>query len=472
VITRTGAIPSDLVLQRDEHVKLRRSWLLWALFGLFPLYWILGFAGFIQAVFGIVLIFMLFVRGGSLHMPKLFMAWVLYLVWAAVCAVQLRAFTDIMSFAWRWSIGLTALLLFLYIYNTPRERLPSRSVVAALGWFWIVAVAGGFFGMLKPEFTLVTLAQKMLGGLATNGFVKQMTTVRTASPTTFGNTGIHRPLAPFIFTNQWGSGYSMSLPFAIAWAAETRSKTWRTVLVFLIIISIVPLVASFDRGGWISTSFAVTYALLRLALSGNRRTSRAARHMIVVLAIVGLGVLASPLFQLINYRVQSNYSDKARSRLYTSSWTVGLSSPVFGYGATVPFTQVGISAALKYSVGTQGIFWTVLVSQGFVGEFFFLLFLVLLFFKTYRIGSSRGGRDPTARFWAHISIVAAGAQLFVYEYYPWGILIIFCSGAIALREWAPPVRTRRWGPGAYPIAIGPVSASAGAPNAAAGNGRE
>ena len=438
------AIPQSVSLTTlNPPVRLKRSWLLWGLFAGFPLYWILGLGGFIQAIYGVLLIFMLFFRGDTVRMPRACLAWVLYCAWALICAFQLSSFEDAVSFVWRWSISISALLLFIYVYSTPRDRLPSRKIIAALGTFWIVAVMGGFFGLIAPSFQMTTIVESLLpDSIAADPFVKALTHVRTASPTEFGSTGIHRPLAPFIFTNQWGSGFALTLPFAIAWAATTKSRTWRRTLVFLMLISIVPLITSFDRGGWLSTAFAVSYALIRLALSGNRRTSAAARHLLILVVVVAIAIFASPLYQLIDYRLESNFSDVARTRLYESSWVVATRSPIFGYGATVPFSEVGISAEFKYNIGTQGMFWTVLVSQGFVGVFFFLLFFAFLFFKTYRIGSSRGGRDPTARFWAHISIVAAGSQLPIYEFYPYGIMVIFVAGAIALREWAPPPRPK------------------------------
>ena len=52
---------------------------------------------------------------------------------------------------WRAASYFSATVTFVYVYNTPRERLPSARVVSLLAGFWIVTVAGGWLGVILPQ---------------------------------------------------------------------------------------------------------------------------------------------------------------------------------------------------------------------------------------------------------------------------------------------------------------------------------
>ena len=125
----------------------------------------------------------------------------------------------------------------------------------------------------------------------------------------------------------------------------------------------------------------------------------------------------------LQYKVDSN---STRLNLYQEAFAGALESPLFGHGTPRPGP-----IADEPSIGTHGQVWLVLFSQGFPGLFFFLGWIVFLLI------SSRKARS-VAGVWCHVVVLMGAAQAFYYELAGTGLIIIFMSGALALRD---PFRT-------------------------------
>ena len=95
---------------------------------------------------------------------------------------------------------------------------------------------------------------------------------------------------------------------------------------------------------------------------------------------------------------------------------------MIGYGGPRPYG----GPKLIPNMGTQGQFWLVLFSQGFVGAFFFVMFLMTV------IGATR--RGPLVTFWCHVTLTIALVQIFVYDMIPVQLHLIFIVAALGIRE--------------------------------------
>jgi hypothetical protein len=426
---------------REGTPHLRPAWLVNLMFlGLF-VWWGLGVSGFIQVVLAVPIVVALFVRG-KLRVPRSYLLWVCFLAWMLVTYVQVKGISHTISFGWRGSLYIAAGLLFLYVFNMPRDRLPASSVVKTLAAFWVLTVVGGVIGMVLPKINFTTPFEKLLPAstVAGNRFVFDLVHASTASLNAFAGTSIHRPKSPFIYTNQWGSAFALTLPFAVAalMGGAIRSKLWRVGLLLLIGFSIVPLVFSLDRGSWFSVGVSMTYATLRLAAGRNRKMARIARGLIVGGIVVGAFVLLSPLWALIQLRLGHGYGDQTRALLYESSIQAVAQSPLLGYGTPVSVTLINPNAPLVGpSVGTHGQFWTIVVAHGIPGVALFMGWWLVALFKTGRRLPGSAGRDTNAHFWAHVAIVAGVIQMGYYELIPWGLFIMMTAVAVAWREAAP-----------------------------------
>lgn len=415
-------------LRQPRSALLPPAWPIYGLFLGLYVWWALGLGGFIQAMITLPLLFVLLWRGGFLEVPRRLWVWLLFLAWMVVCALQIRDFTKLFSFGWRGSIYVGSTLLFLWLFNTPREILPASTVVKVMALFWVMVVLGGIFGSLVPNVSFTTPAEVLLpSALTQNDLVKGMVHPSTSSERAFTGTGIYRPKVPFFFTNMWGAVFALTLPFALGALSVLRSVLWRRLLMVMLVVSIAPLVFSFDRGAWLSASVGVAYAVFRV-LRGPR--AKAARLLIVGLVLLATIVMVSPLGSLILFRLQHGYGDEKRQLLYETSVDSVLARPIFGYGSTVPLGGRPNSP----SVGTHGQLWLILVSNGIPGAIFFFGWFVYAFFRTWRFPPPESDRDGNSRFWAHVVVGVALVQAPYYEWIPWGLPIVMVAAALAWRE--------------------------------------
>jgi O-antigen ligase len=407
--------------------------------GLFA-WWALGVGGFIQVVLAVFMAVSLAVRG-NVRMPRAFLIWIAFLAWMLLTFVRVDDLPSAVSFAWRGSFYFAAGILFLYVFNLPRDRFPASSLVKLLAAFWVLTVVGGMVGMVLPQISFATPFEKLLpaGVVSGNRFVYDLVHASTAALNAFSGTGIHRPKSPFIYTNQWGSAFALTLPFALAalTGGILRSRLWRTALLALLGVSILPLVLSLDRGSWFSVGVSMTYAVLRMAAGRSRRMAQLARGLIVAGVLIGALLLLSPLWGVISLRLNNGYGDRTRVLLYESSIQAVTASPILGYGTPVSISLVNPDApTVGPSVGTHGQFWTIIVSHGIPGVVLFVGWWLVAFFRTGRRLPMGSGRDTNAAFWAHVAILAGILQMGYYELMPWGLLIMMTAVAMALREKA------------------------------------
>ena len=401
-------------------------WLTW-MFGGVGIWWATGLIGFIQLIVGLPLMLWLVVRR-RLAVPKGFAIWLVFLGFVVLSLTQVSGSSRYLSYAWRTGLYVSSTMFFLYVYNASRHQLPARRVINGLAVFFAVTVLGGFIGMLTPAFGFASPLELILPrSITSNEFIKALVHPSTTAPRAFAGTSVHRPKAPFPYTNQWGAAYAISLPFAIAAYRAARTTIARNLLLGLLIVSTVPLVVSLDRGAWLSTALAMGYAVLRLAQGRRKKAAFAFAGLIGLLVLV---VAVSPLGDLVSLRLDNGYGDDKRALLYTSSIDVVKASPLLGEGTPVPLEDRPDSP----SVGTHGQLWTLLVSHGVPATAAFCGFVGWMFLVTARRRRLPPDREIDIRFWCNVALLAGIVQLPFYELLPWGLPMLMCAGAVAWRE--------------------------------------
>src|SRR5690606_10865637 len=98
--------------------------------------------------------------------------WLLFLLWVTLGAATLweaapGAVDDggggralVFGYRFGWYVACTIVLVWLV--NTPARQLPDRVVHRVLAAVFCVAVLGGLLGLLAPELTISTLAERVL----------------------------------------------------------------------------------------------------------------------------------------------------------------------------------------------------------------------------------------------------------------------------------------------------------------------
>jgi polysaccharide biosynthesis protein PslJ len=395
------------------------GWQAYAIFGLLPVWWLLGLSMFMWPLIAVPLLFSMVLHRWRLVTPRRFGVYVLLLLWMAVSGLQLHGAERIMAWAWRGSFFIAGAILFIYILNAPERRLPTRTIVNALAFYWVLVVMGGWVGVLFPHFQLDSPAQKLLPhSVVNNQYVFAHVHLQFAEVQHFLGFPVGRPETFFAYTNAWGSAFAILTPFAIASLLRARPGGWRTLLRVSFAASIVPVVFSLDRGLWISLSVGVTYAAVRFGL---RRDFRLVGLIIGAALAIAVALLLTPLGTLASGRFSHKTGDAGRlQRDQAATQQVG-NSPLFGYGAPQPNTVAGQS-----NVGTESEVFLLVYSHGYPGLALFFLWFAYTLFRSARF------RTPEA-FWAHIVILVACLQTPYYELTE-RLPIVMVAAAIAYRE--------------------------------------
>jgi len=289
---------------------------------------------------------------------------------------------------------------------------------------------GGVAGAVLPTLSFTSVTEKLLpASITSNQFIRSLVHPTAASPLAYG--GIHRPRIPANTTNEWGSMYAVSLPFAIAAMSILKSKLWKNALLLTIILSAAPLVFSSNRGAWLAVGVAVVYAVARLSVTTGP-AGRTGRAMVVGLVVVAAVVLLSPLYTLIYTRLfVTDYSNQGRIQEAQLALNYVKQSPLVGYAT--PFIAPEQVGHQQPPIGGTGQMWELLVSQGVPGFILYSSWFVYVLLKTVRRPRRSGGNLAIMRFWPHVAILAGLVQFPFYELLPWGLPVMMVAAALALR---------------------------------------
>jgi hypothetical protein len=413
-----------LAADRVDHAlpsghTLPRGWQAYAIFGLMPVWWLLGLSMFIWPLVAIVLAGSMAMSRRTVFAPRRFGVFLLMLGWMVVAGLQLSDGQRIMAWAWRGSIFVAGAVIFLYLLNIPERRLPTRSIVNAMALFWMVVVAGGWFGVLFPAFELSSPMQHLLPhSIVRNQYVYAHVHLQFAQVQHFLGFPVGRPETFFAYTNAWGSAFAILTPFAIASTLGARPGAWRTLLRLTFVAAVVPVVFSLDRGLWLSLSVGLTYAAIRFAL---RRDYRLVALIAGAFVCIAVALAVTPLGGLASGRFSHKTGDAGRLQRDQAATQRITSSPLLGYGAPLQNSVAGQS-----NVGTESEVFMLLFSFGFPGLCLFFLWFAYSLFR------SAHWRSPDA-FWAHVVILIACIQAPYYELTE-RLPFVMVAAAIAYRE--------------------------------------
>ncbi|HEX7135021.1 MAG TPA: O-antigen ligase family protein [Iamia sp.] len=410
------------VLGRGARARLHRlpaHWPLTLCIGGFPIWWALGLGALIWPLFAIPLAVRMITRRRRITVPVGFGAWLLYLGFVLLSYTALEGSATV-PFAWLWRLAnyVSCTIFFLAICEADEDEIGTDRIVRLLAFFWIITVAGGWLGVLMPYGGIPSLTERLLPtGMASNEFVQELVRPEFAQVHEILGYPLGRPKAPFIYTNDWGSVYALLLPFFfLSWlqAPDLRRRSWAYLL---LLASLIPVFVSLNRGLWLSLGVALIYAASR---SGE--LARMARRALLALVTVGmLLIVFTPVGTLVESRAENDHSSAGRSLLYGEAFRITADSPIIGLGGPRPYEGNKIIPM----VGTQGLFWTVLVSTGYVGLLVFLAAWLRWIWET------RAG--PPVTFWCHVVLIIGLVQIFVYDLIPSALHLVFIAAALGFR---------------------------------------
>ena len=402
VANRPGALP---------------AWPVTMVFVFFPLFWLAGVTAFVAPIAGAACLFLMSVRG-RIRLPRMWLAFVAYAIWMLASASMIDTGGRMLGFAQRWTTLVGAGIVAVYVFNAA-ERLTRRRVLGAMAWFVGWLAVGGYLGMVRPYMRIRTpMLALMPSNIASNDYVKELLSPRFAEvQQPYGAAQpFVRPAAPFPYTNGWGHAFVLLLPLMVALWLVAERRTRRAV-VLLVLACLPPALATLNRGIFVGVAVLVAVAALRL-----RRHIRLGHVLLasVPVGLLGAGVLASGALDRLGQRTSTSSTTADRASLYREAFDRTLASPLLGYGAPRP------SGVLDISVGTQGQFWNVMFSHGFVGLALFLTLVWGLALVTRRT------RDLASAF-VHGTLVVVSVTILFYGLEGMNVLILMVTAALLQR---------------------------------------
>lgn len=339
--------------------------------------------------------------------------------WIVLSGVQIRSPQAMVMFGYRASLFASGAVLFVWLWNTPSRVVPTRTLVELLAAFWLVLVAFGYLALLFPMVDAPSPLQQLLpGALRADDYVRDLTGIAFAEVQgILGNT-VARPSAPMVYANGYGSTLGILTPFFfLAWIVQATPRR-RRVGIALLLVAVVPAVASLNRGLWLSVGVALSYVALRTLVRGDARTAR--NVVLAGVVLVGIVVL-TPLRGMVEVKFAGREDgDATRSTVYEEALEYSARSPLLGHGGPVAREDVAVA------VGTHGLIWFLLVSHGIPAAALFLTWLGGIVWKGVQL------RGPTGT-WAAASAVVCAFQVPIYGLLP-QIALLGVIGAIILRE--------------------------------------
>ena len=195
-------------------------------------------------------------------------------------------------------------------------------------------------------------------------------------------------------------------------------RLWRRVIGALLLLSLIPLVFSLNRGAWIALIVLVAYAAIRFAAAGDYRAVRA---ILAVVAVAVVVTLATPLGGLIVSRLQHGHSDAGRQTRDIAALELGnsrLSSASERHNRPPirPRPQSGHTAKCSSSSSHRA---SRASSSSSVGS---------------PTASSERRKGIAVVFWCHVVILLFLVQMPFYELTAFQLMVLAAALALAWRE--------------------------------------
>ncbi|WP_426565836.1 O-antigen ligase family protein [Angustibacter sp. McL0619] len=429
----------------------RTPWPYYGMIAAFPIWWAIGLGPVVFPLLAVPLAWQL-AKLRPLRLPPGWIIWVCFLGWVLLSGTMLGMHPPdtlagsptarLLPFTSRYLSYLSATVVLLYVYNAPDRLLSIARTVSVQALLFVEVIGLGVLGVLFPRFTFTApLAHIVPAGMSGQNYLVQRTQLSFAQLQSVLGYPAPRPAAPFAYTNAWGEISSLLAVWFIVWGWSRRERWGKPVTLAVLLVAAVPTVYSLNRGMWAGVAVALVYIGLRRALHGHLLQALIGA---VAVALVALGVLASPLGATIQERFAHPHSNEARASVSAAAIKGAMTSPVLGYGSTrdvVGSNQsitVGRSASClkcgNAAIGGAGHLWLLIFSQGFVGAGLYVLFFLRCLWV------SRRSRAMVALAGSTVMIMGL-LYMFVYGHVGMPLLLYMTAAALMARasQSPPPV---------------------------------
>jgi hypothetical protein len=416
---------------------------------LYPLWWALGLGVLIFPITGAAMLFLLVRRraaGRPLRLPPGFAWWAIFLIAVVVSIAALgadpagtvpeRATERLVAVVYKLSMYVSLTVLLIYAGNLTEAELSRRRLVRLLAGMFVLTVAGGLLGMVAGTFEFTSPVEWLLpSGVRNKGFVRSLVHPYAAQIMDLVGAEKPRPAAPWGYTNTWGNNFCLLAPWLMVAAWWSRGAGKKLLAVLCLAVSVIPAVASLNRGLWIGVGLLIAYVAFRYVLAGRLWILAA---LPVAAAALAVAMIATPLGDTVQARLDNGKSNGVRSFLIEKALDGFTGSPVIGYGGTRNTLggrnsiTVGESAGCErcgnFTVGGNGQFWQLIYAHGAAGAVGYLGFFA------YGLWRFRRDRSPIGIAGSAALVTSFSAMLW-YNSLVTPLAFMVLAYALLWRNW-------------------------------------
>ncbi|GAA0959706.1 O-antigen ligase family protein [Virgisporangium aurantiacum] len=425
--------------RRPEPKPGRGRLVTWIIIG-YPVWWALGLGVLIFLAVAPVMVMTLFRQhraGRKVQLPPGFGWWLAFLavVVAGVAAlgadpqgtVPDTASGRMVAVVFRFGQYLALTVFLIYLGN--RTALSQQKHVKLLGWLFVVTVAGGLLGTFAGTFEFTSPVELLLPKhIAKMGFVQSLVHPSAAQVMDLIGDPKPRPAAPWGYTNTWGNNYCLLVVWFIAAAKR------RVLAVGCLLVSLIPVIYSLNRGLWIGLGVMGVYVAVRMAMRGRLG---ALVTVVGTALVLGVALTVTPLGDVVNARLDNGKSNGVRMYLTERAVDGMVESPLIGFGSTRSTMGGRNSIAVgpnsrcercgSFTIGGNGQLWQLLYAHGLLGTVTYLGFFLYGLWRFRRDHSAIGIAGSAA-------IVASLAAMFWYNALVTPLAWTFCAYALLWRN--------------------------------------
>jgi hypothetical protein len=372
---------------------------------LWPVWWLLGIGEYAPVLFAIPMVRRMYHWRASgrrpIRVPPGFGIWLLFLLitFAGLATLSQTApdtvATSVADRLFSWGLRtisyLATTVILLYVGNLTEKELPRRQLGYLLGLLAIYTIIGGLAGTFLPTRSFTSPFALIVPNSLQQSNSEIQLMLHPSTDQVMNTLGYAegRPTAPFTYTNMWGNSLAILLPWLVVTWCSQGTKRQRRIGVTALVLSIIPIVYSLNRGVWIGLGLAAIYLAMRFAARGKLAMIGA---LAFVFALTTLVVFATPLQTIISQRLSHGASDTARSTGSQLALQEGIASPIMGWGdtrhqigAAGGSIAIGRTASCNrcgdHSIGSAGQVQQLLITTGGLGTALYVSFFL---YSTWR----------------------------------------------------------------------------------------
>jgi len=355
-----------------------------AYFGAFFVFWVLGID---QLFFGVVCVagFFTYLATEEPKPGKEVLFFALFIVATFFSAFQIATMDRYITYVRNEGVYISMLLIFLSAtFASARKADVTDKLYFALLLFSIQCSLVAFFASNGYSITFKSLAGYVLPDMGSKYISGMLNKSSVQAEASWFSKGFYRPRGLMMYPNTMAG----ILASTMAIKAYFVYKFWRDgfkvfalICLGLIYMDIFSIYSSLSRSTWIGLAIALVFFPFTFKTKFSVKLIPILVGVFVIVVAFSTGISDGIESRLVD----KTHSNEGRGTNYILIWqetTSTVDKLLFGHGTQIDHWMIGIP------LGSHSTYLGVFFKFGIIGSLFFLLFLIAVYRRAYRLTSS------------------------------------------------------------------------------------